>query len=120
MKKQVIRFLVTGLVAVSISAPVFATWYQDIVTIPEKGMTTTARTSTSRFNYTQVQRNVYNVYSRIDSSAGVAWSSFVLNPAGDPLVRTHTTDSAGKLIKAEFKAEYNQIRPTDGLIRWQP
>lgn len=121
MKSKMIRSAVTGLLMLSISVPVFATWYQDQIVIPVAGMMTTARPATSGVQYTQVKNNVYNVYSRIDNSSKTGLSSFVLNPAGTPTVKAHLTAvSTGTSVRAEFKAASATSFPTVGLIRWEP
>lgn len=122
MKSKVMKFALTGVMVLSISIPVFATWYQSNAVIPASGIITTARAATSTIQYTQVQNNVYNAYSRIDRSTYQALSAFQLNPAGTPTIRTHRTGMAnGTMIRAEFKATgATQPIATTGIIRWEP
>jgi len=123
MLNKVIKSLVVTTMFLSISIPVFAdTWYSSSLTLPRTGsMTTTVRKATANTQQTKVTNNAYSVYGRIDTSTGVALSSYGEHRAWESDIITQNTGTAvGDSIEAEFKTGPYNYRTTTATIAWRP
>ncbi|MBX4272139.1 hypothetical protein [Clostridium estertheticum] len=123
MKSKVIKSVVTGLVMLSISVPVFAaSWFSSSITLPRTGfMTTTERNATGNIQYTKVTDNSYDVKSRIDDSHKNGISDFVTHRAGKSDQFTHNSDTVkNNTIMAQFQSPWNEYRTNTVTIYWIP
>ncbi|EPY2275056.1 hypothetical protein ACXAUS_003978 [Clostridium sporogenes] len=117
------KLVLTGILTLSISAPVFAAWNYASITLPRWGGTwsTITRNASGGTQKTQVTRNAYTVNSRIANNGGIGLSRWAEHYVGNGTVRTHYSGAKkGDTVKAQFRTNIGNARTTTATIGWQP
>ncbi|APC85481.1 hypothetical protein [Clostridium botulinum] len=116
------KLVLTGILTLSISAPVFAAWNYASITLPRTGAwATISRGASGASQKTQVTRNAYTVNSRIINNGGTVLSGWQSHSSGTGTIRTHYSGvKKGDSVKAQFKTNATNVRTTTATIGWQP
>lgn len=116
------KLVLTGILTLSISAPVFAAWNYASITLPRTGAwATISRRASGGTQKTQVTRNDYDVYSKIIRDNGFSLANWKKHSSGTGTIHTfYTKARKGNSIKAQFKTGPMNYRTTTATIGWQP